>query len=291
MIPMNCRARGFTLVELIVVMVVVGVLAGVLVTFFRPAMQNYLAVGRRAELTDLADTAMRRMTRDIRLSVPNSVRLLNNGAIEMMPSSMGGRYRTAADSSWDAKEPTPSRPLDITRSVSAFDVLTPMPVLPADGDFVVIGNMDSSEIYAAASPTRTALASAVRPPAPTDASSMPVGTARITFTPEARFPAGYDGGRFFIVPAAQGAVAYVCQGVTPAGGGVLYRVSSYAFKPALDVPATAGAAILARRVSACQFGYTPGTTQERGLATIVLSLTDGDETVTLSYSTHVSNVP
>ena len=291
MSAVKCRARGFTLIELIVVMVVAGVLAGVLVVFFRPAMQNYLAVGRRAELTDLADTAMRRMTRDIRLSVPNSVRLLNNNAIEMMPSSMGGRYRMAADTQWDASEPTPSRPLDTTQPITAFDVLTPMPALPAAGDFVVIGNMDSSEIYAEASPTRAAIATAVRPPAPTSASSRPVGTARITFSPEARFPAGYDGGRFFIVPAGQGAVSYVCQGVTPAGGGVLYRVSNYEFKPALDVPATAGAAILATHVSACQFGYTPGTTQERGLATILLSLTLDGETVTLSYSTHVSNVP
>ena len=114
---------------------------------------------------------------------------------------------------------------------------------------------------------------------------------RISFSPDARFPAGYDGGRFFIVPAAQKAVTYVCQGVTPNGGGTLFRVSNYGFNAAAVVPPTAGAAVLATHVSACQFSYTPGTTQERGLATVVLSLTEDGETVTLSYSTHVSNVP
>jgi MSHA biogenesis protein MshO len=288
---MRKTSHGFTLVELIVVMVVTGVLAGILVVFFRPAMQNYLAAGRRAELTDMADTSMRRITRDIRLAVPNSVRLINNGAIEMIPTSMGGRYRMAADSNWDALEANDTRPLDVTQGVSTFDVLTPMPVRPAAGDFVVIGNMDPSEVYAANSPTRAPIANAAAAPAPTASPTHAAGTARIGFVPDARFPAGYDGGRFFIVPAAQRAVSYVCQGVTAAGGGTLFRVSNYGFNAIAAVPNTNGAAILATNVSACQFGYTPGTTQERGLATIVLSLTRDGETVTLSYSTHVSNVP
>ncbi len=290
---MNKQSRGFTLVELIVVMVVTGVLAGILVVFFRPAMQNYLAAGRRAELTDMADTSMRRMTRDIRLAVPHSVRLINNGAIEMIPTSMGGRYRSAPDTNWDALEANDTMSLDTTQATTGFDVLTPMPTRPAAGDFIVIGNLDPSEVYAANSPTRATIATATAPPASgaTPAPTYTPGTARITFNPAARFPAGYDGGRFFVVPAAQRAVSYVCSGVTAAGGGTLYRVSNYGFNAVPTVPSTVGAAILATHVSACQFNYTPGTTQERGLATIVLSLTEDGETVTLSYSTHVSNVP
>lgn len=290
---MTRKSHGFTLVELIVVMVVTGVLAGILVVFFRPAMQNYLAAGRRAELTDLADTTMRRMARDIRLSVPHSVRLINNGAIEMIPTSMGGRYRSAPDTNWDTLEANDTMSLDVTQATSGFDVLTPMPTRPSAGDFVVIGNLDPSEVYAAISPTRATIATAIAPPASSATPSpthMP-GTARITFNPAVRFPAGYDGGRFFIVPAAQKAVSYFCTGVTPTGGGILYRASNYGFTPNPALPPTTSGAILATHVSACQFSYTPGTTQERGLATIVLSLTDDGETVTLSYSTHVSNVP
>lgn len=294
---MKNHSRGFTLIELIVVMVVTGVLAGVLAVFFRPAMQNYLAAASRAELTDLADTSMRKITRDIRLSVPNSVRLVGNNAIEMIPSSMGGRYRTAVDTNWNELEAVDTMALNITEEVEGFDVLTPMPIRPAAGDFVVIGNMDPSDVYAANSPSRAVIATANPAPAPTASPTHAAGTARLTFNPKVRFPAGYDGGRFFVVPAAQRAVTYFCHGVTPAGGGVLYRSSNYGFNPAptdptdASMPGTAGSAILAKNVSACQFGYTPGTTQERGLATILLSLTKDNETVTLSYSTHVSNAP
>lgn len=288
---MKTRGRGFTLVELVVVMVVTGVLAGILVVFFRPALQNYLAAGRRAELTDLADTAMRRITRDIRSSVPHSVRLLDSTTIEMIPSSMGGRYRMAHDTNWDALEDDDTLALDPATTVDGFDVLTPMATLPLAGDYVVIGNMDPSEVYAAASTTRAAIGSVAWAPTPTKSPVHAAGTARIKFNPAVRFPPGYDGGRFFIVPAAQRAVSYACKNVTPAGGGTLYRVSNYGFNATGTVPDTANAAILATHVSACQFNYTPGTTQERGLASILLSLTEDGETVTLSYSTHVSNVP
>ena len=44
-------------------MVVTGIIAATIVVFFRPAFNIYLAVGRRAGLTDLADTALRRMSR------------------------------------------------------------------------------------------------------------------------------------------------------------------------------------------------------------------------------------
>ena len=199
----------------------------------------------------------------------------------------------APDTNWDNLESEKTLALDTTLQVSGFDVLTPMPIKPVKDDFVVIGNMDPSEVYAAASPTRAQITEATNAPAAA-ASPGPAhsaGTARIKFSPAVRFPEGYDGGRFFVVPAAQGAVSYVCQGVTPAGGGTLYRVSNYGFNPVKTEPSTANAAVLATHVSACLFSYTPGTTQERGLATVVLSLTDDNETVTLSYSTHVSNVP
>ena len=66
--------RGFTLIELVLVVVVTSVMAATLVVFFKPAIEGYLVSRARADLTDQADTALRRMVRDVRLAVPNSVR-------------------------------------------------------------------------------------------------------------------------------------------------------------------------------------------------------------------------
>ena len=54
-------SRGFTLVELIVVIVLTGVLSSVLVQFITVPVESYVDVSRRAKSTDIADTAMQRL--------------------------------------------------------------------------------------------------------------------------------------------------------------------------------------------------------------------------------------
>ncbi len=66
---------GFTLIEMIVVIVITGIIAGVVAVFLKAPVQGYIDSARRAELTDIADTAIRRMARDVRTAVPNSVRV------------------------------------------------------------------------------------------------------------------------------------------------------------------------------------------------------------------------
>ena len=68
---------GFTLIEMIVVIVITGIIAGIVAVFLRAPVQGYMDSARRAELTDIADTALRRMARDVRTAVPNSVRFSN----------------------------------------------------------------------------------------------------------------------------------------------------------------------------------------------------------------------
>ncbi|MEX1993814.1 MAG: prepilin-type N-terminal cleavage/methylation domain-containing protein, partial [Steroidobacteraceae bacterium] len=57
---------GVTLIELIIVITITAIVAvGVSVFISRP-IEGYVDAARRAELTDIADTALRRMTRDLR---------------------------------------------------------------------------------------------------------------------------------------------------------------------------------------------------------------------------------
>jgi len=57
-------------------------------------------------------------------------------------------------------------------------------------------------------------------------------------------------------------------------------------------PATvSGAAVMATRVSACQFSYSGSDLQRNALLSISLAVTQGGETVRLVHDVHVNNMP
>ena len=133
-------ARGVTLIELIVVIAITGIIAAATAFFIRNSMEGYVDATRRAALTDIADTAMRRMTRDLRSALPNSVRVATIGSVtylEYLQTSGGGRYR--AETTIGGPPPDP---LDFAAADNAFDVIGPMPVF-AGGESIVIYNLAS----------------------------------------------------------------------------------------------------------------------------------------------------
>jgi len=279
------RERGFTLVELVMVIMLTGILAASLTIFLKPAIESYLDTRRRADLTDMADTALRRMGMDIRRAVANSVRPVDERCFRLVPTIAGGRYRMAADIVNDTPAPLPcapsatcSAPLDPTRRVTSFDVLSPLAVLPAVGDWVVIGNQNGNDVYLGVNRGRIAAA----PTAPRDGD----GLHRLTVDATA-FPAGYEGGRFVVVPADEPTVFYSCVGNT------LYRsVAPFGADPAAQCASLAGA-VAATDVAACSFVHNPnqGATQQSGFVWMRLELARDGERVVLAHGVHVVNVP
>ena len=95
----SVKARGFTLIELIVAMVITGILAAAAAIFLRVPIAGYFDVARRAALTDIADLAVRRFSRDVQTALPNSVRVagactgLTPCYLEYLEVRTGGRYR------------------------------------------------------------------------------------------------------------------------------------------------------------------------------------------------------
>ena len=267
-----------------------GIIAAIAAMILTPSFEAYFATQRRAEIADVADTAVRRMTRDIRLALPNRPRVdATSQFLEILLTKNGGRYRAFNDN-----DPvgTAENPLDFTAPDSIFDTLG---VLPAAGDqqvqagdWVVIHNLGIT----GANAYDTAAASRNIAQIGAFGAGIP-DENRITLTAATQFALESPGRRFFVV---SGPVTYTCQGVGTAGGngtGTLRRWSGYAIQGAQPVVLPAGAtdAVLANNVSACNLQYTPLPLASRGLVAVRIAIMRANETVTLYYEAHVNNVP
>lgn len=263
----SLRASGFTLVEAVVVISVAGAVAAGLAVFILRPVQSYVDAVRRAELTDVADTALRRIGRDIRSALPNSVRVVTAGGVtylEYLQTAGGGRYRAEVDGTGAGNI------LDFTANDTAFDVLGPVPPLAA-GDRLVVYNLGPGTVESDAyTGNNSTTFTSVAPPTVTIAAK--------------RFPFASPGRRFHVV---QYPVTYACNPVS----GELRRYWNYPIAAAQPTPpATANDAVLARNVTACGFTYNT-VTQRSGVVSMSLSLSQSGESVNLFQQVHVINVP
>ncbi|MDD5390592.1 MAG: type II secretion system protein [Gallionellaceae bacterium] len=273
--PLSMQARrlrydkGFTLIELIVVMMVVGILSGIIAMFIQHPLEAYMAASRRAALVDAADTALLRIARDVQGALPNSLRVTQGGGVtylEYLPLQDGGRYRAEQTGAGTGDL------LDFTSGTdSGFDVLGPA-VNAAVGQYLVVYNLG---LDASTDAWRGGNRRVV-----TSAGTVSNLNFTATGTP---LPLESPGKRFYLVGAP---VTYACN----PSGGELRRISGYA--PQAAQPTSFGGAtsrLLANHVATCAFAYTPGASQRLGQLTLRIQLTQDGETVTLYREVAVNN--
>jgi len=283
-------ARGFTLLELVVVMVVIAVLAVASTRFIQLSTDSYLAVNRRAQVLDVADGAVRRLARDLRLALPNSVRVGGAGKfLEYAPTSNGGRYLA------ESGVAPLTDILNFTAADSSFDYLGPS-LAGASGYVVVFNTGQTSVSGCAVAPGGADVYEGCNRSAITAVTASKVSFSAL------QFPFDSPGHRFHIVPAA-GPVTIACENVNTVNGngsGTLRLYSNYATGAGnwggaapSAAPTAAGRTVnlLADNVSGCSIAYVSGVTAGNGLVTLRLEIKRGGETITLHHQVHVDNVP
>jgi MSHA biogenesis protein MshO len=268
--------RGFTLIEAVIVITITAIISAVVAVFIQAPVKGYFDAARRAEMTDIADTALRRMSRDLHLALPNSVRVTGgNQAIEFLQTSAGGRYRSSGSTTEDI--------LDFNNPADqSFELLGPSitfattPVTDHQNQIVIynlgITGADAYSGNTAATDNRRAYSGAAG------------ATTTVNFTSSNAFPFDSPSHTFYVVDTP---VSYICD--TTAG--TLTRYSGYAILSSQPNPPGVTGSLLAKNVAACSFIYTSGVTERSGLVSLHLTLSQSGETVTLYHEVHVNNVP
>ncbi len=283
---------GFSLLELIVVVVLLGVLTGVAGLLIVNPIEAYEAQQRRQQLVDKGEMALRQVAADVRRALPNSLRLSTVGsgwALELVNTVDGARYRDENDAAVPLAGA--AEILEFTSGDTDFNLLGSFASLAsfAAGQRIVIYNTSATTLYqdavAAANPgivtpaaaTLTLSASALYP----NEQHISINNGATPF----RFAQQSPGQRLFVV---EDPISYICNPAT----GRMQRHSNYGFNAVQPTAPGGTVATVATQLLACSMTYTPGTSQRGGILTIEITLGDGSgENVNLLHQVHVENVP
>lgn len=289
------QQSGFTLIELVIVIVITSIVATMISQIILRPFQAYTDSSRRAELVGAANAALVKMAWDIQNAVPNSVRIpaANDQVLELMPVLDAGRYREG--NAGDANG------LAVALPDNSFNHLGDMPNY--NGARIVVYNTSATQLYDDATGTIpanngviTELGNTVTI---TDCDIATCGDLqsvdRITLSNPHRFDQGGTGSprrRFYLTREA---VTYHCDPTT--NHNILrysgYDITSSQTEARATLAATANSeGVVTDHVTGCSFSFQPGSVSYRtATVTIRLTLEDQGERIELLKEVHIWNAP
>lgn len=293
---------AFSMIELIVVIVLLGIVGSVAGVLITKPIEAYRDQARRQQLVDQGEMSLRQIARDVRRALPNSLRVATVGggwALEMVNTVDGARYRdeaTTLDYTGDIHW------LDFTQPDDQFNFLGQLNSLDsadfaAGGLRLVIYNTSAtspgSNIYTEAADTGDYQGIITRGDMTFTLSTISPGTSsdehNLLFSNAFLFTRQSPGQRMFVV---DGPVSYLCDPATSR----ITRYSGYAYaatQPTIAADFTGGSSgVVVSQLNGCALNYNVGTAQRGGIVTVSITLTSAaNENLTLLHQIHVANLP
>ncbi|XOZ33304.1 prepilin-type N-terminal cleavage/methylation domain-containing protein [Halomonadaceae bacterium KBTZ08] len=271
------RCRGFTLVELIIVIILLGIVSTISVRFITFSTQGAVDTSARQQRALSGVVISEQISRALREALPTSVRVKERtdkgDCIEWMPVKAASNYLNL---------PKGSDP-------SGFDAI-PLPVPDGKnktrsetGRVVVYGY--SGDVYSPTDP------GPISPPASMDSGDSGDSSVRVDFDggEPHRFTSGSPRKRFFIV----GSPKTLCQ-----NGEFLYRYRNYGIQPSVEAnlpTSMPNREVLAANLASesLSFNLSPPTLTRGAIVSVRFTLEDPDsgETLDVSQEVQIRNVP
>lgn len=260
------RAAGFTLIEVVMTIALVGILAVGVTSFVGGAIGGYVSTADRSRMATSMVIASERISRDIRRALPNSIRIggaLDN-CVEFIPVVRGGYYLAV-----------PVSAASTTLTVAALGNASPVQ------GHVAVYPTDVARVY-----DLSTLPSVLTPAVAT----VPPGAGEVTVSLGAahRFPADSPYRRFYVTGSPR---AY-CQ---PVGSTRIYLYRGYGFNATATLPPVGGSRdVLIDEVDAgapLAFDYLAGSLQRNAILRFTLAARVNSEAMTLDQEVQVKNVP
>jgi len=266
-------SQGFTLIELIMVIVITGILSTMTTDIITLPVKAYMDLERRTTLVDTAEMSLRRMQRDIRRALPNSINITDGGTtIELLHTTEGGRYRASVSKTGPEKKYI----LDFTKADSQFEVIGFLPENTTG--YLVIYNTGTigANAYADADADELPEIDYIDYNDPDNLNAIILNLDKAKL-----FPYRSPQQRFFIVDTP---ITYKCE------NGKLRRYDNYPISSSPTLP-TGNIQAKSHRLI-CSFNYDEGSNTRAGLVTLSITLTDKvGESVKLIHQVHVDNMP